>query len=77
MLTYRSGFTLIFSILIILSTTTAVSKITVDGPRYDNATNITEKNKLMAFVEEAANYVKDNGKEKALLEFNNRSGSFV
>ncbi len=77
MLTYRSGFTLIFSILIILSTTTAASKITVDGPRYDNATNIIEKNKLMAFVEEAANYVKDNGKEKALQEFNNRSGSFV
>ena len=31
----------------------------------------------MAFVDEAANYVKDNGKEKALQEFNNRSGSFV
>jgi polar amino acid transport system substrate-binding protein len=77
MLTYRSGFTLIFSILIILSTTTAASKITVDGPRYDNATNTIEKNKLMTFVEEAANYVKDNGKEKALQEFNNRSGSFV
>jgi signal transduction histidine kinase len=77
MLTYRSGFTLIFSVLIILSTTTAASKITVDGPRYDNATNITEKNRLMAFVDEAAKYVKDNGKEKALLEFNNRSGSFV
>jgi len=77
MLTYRSGFTLIFSILIILSTTTAASKITVDEPRYDNATNTIEKNKLMTFVEEAANYVKDNGKEKALQEFNNRSGSFV
>ena len=77
MLTYRSGFTLIFSILIFLSTATAVSEITVDGPRYDNATNIIEKNRLMAFVDEAANYVKDNGKEKALQEFNNRSGSFV
>jgi len=77
MLTYRRGFTLIFSILIILSTTTAASKITVDGPRYDNATNTIGKNKLMAFVDEAANYVKDNGKEKALQEFNNRSGSFV
>ena len=63
--------------MIILSTTTAASKITVDGPRYDNATNTIEKNKLMTFVEEAANYVKDNGEEKALQEFNNRSGSFV
>ena len=77
MLTYRSGFTLIFSVLIILSTTTAAPKITVDGPRYDNTTNIIEKNRLMSFVDEATNYVKDNGKEKALLEFNNRSGSFV
>ena len=83
MLTYRSGFTFIFSILtvltvlFILSTATAASKITVDGPRYDNATDIIEKNRLTAFVDEAANYVKDNGKEKALLEFNNRSGSFV
>jgi polar amino acid transport system substrate-binding protein len=77
MLVYRIGFTLIFSLLIILSTATATSEITVDGPRYDNATNIIEKNRLMAFVDEAANYVKDNGKEKALQEFNNRSGSFV
>jgi signal transduction histidine kinase len=79
MLTYRSGFALIFFILIILSTAAAASKVTVDGdgPKYDNATNVTEKNKLMAFVDEAANYVKDNGKGKALLEFNNRSGSFV
>ena len=83
MLTYRSGFTFIFSILtvltvlFILSTATAASKITVDGPRYDNSTDIIEKNKLRDFVDEAANYVKDNGKEKALLEFNNRSGSFV
>jgi signal transduction histidine kinase len=77
MLTYRSGFALIFSILIILSTGAAASKITVDGPGYDNVTNVTEKNRLMAFVDEAANYVKDNGKEKALLEFNNLSGSFV
>jgi polar amino acid transport system substrate-binding protein len=77
MLTYRSGFTLIFFILIILSTASTAPEINVDGPRYDNATYIVEKNRLTAFVEEAVNYVKDNGKEKALLEFNNRSGSFV
>lgn len=77
MFTYRNGFTLILFILIILSTTTAASKITVDGPGYDSATNNTEKDKLVAFVDEAVNYVKDNGREKALQEFNNRSGSFV
>ena len=77
MLTYRSGFTLLFSILIIVSTTFAASKLTEGGVGYDNATNIIEINRLTAFVDEAAAYVKDNGKEKALLEFNNRSGSFV
>jgi signal transduction histidine kinase len=77
MLTYRSGFTLLFSILIIVSTTSAASKLTEDGVGHDNATNIIEINRLTAFVDEAAAYVKDNGKEKALREFNNRSGSFV
>ena len=66
MLTYRSGFTLLFSILIIVSTTFAASKLTEDGVGYDNATNIIEINRLTAFVDEAAAYVKDNGKEKAL-----------
>jgi polar amino acid transport system substrate-binding protein len=60
-----------------LSTTSAASRLTVDGVEYDNATNIIEINKLMTFVDEANAYVKNNGKEKALLEFNNRSGSFV
>ncbi|HUS74914.1 MAG TPA: cache domain-containing protein [Methanothrix sp.] len=60
-----------------VSTTSAASDLTADGVEYDNATNIIEKNKLMTFVDEATAYVKDNGKEKALLEFNNRSGPFV
>ncbi|MCK9439872.1 MAG: cache domain-containing protein [Methanothrix sp.] len=77
MLMYRSEFTLLFSILIIVSTTLATSKVTVDGVGYDNATEIIEINRLTAFVDEAADYVKDNGKEKALQQFNNRSGSFV
>lgn len=74
MFTYQRGFTLFFSILIIVSTTSANSKLTADGVGSDN---IIEINRLTAFVDEAAAYVKDNGKEKALLEFNNRSGSFV
>jgi ABC-type amino acid transport substrate-binding protein len=41
------------------------------------ATNITEENRVTAFLNEAVAYVKYNGKEKALREFNNRSGSFV
>ena len=41
------------------------------------ATNNTEENRVTAFLNEAVAYVNDNGKEKALQEFNNRSGSFV
>ena len=34
-------------------------------------------NEVMAFVDEAANFVNNNGLEKALEEFNNPTGSFV
>jgi ABC-type amino acid transport substrate-binding protein len=39
--------------------------------------SITEQNEVIAFLNEAVAYLRDNGKEKALQEFNNRSGSFV
>jgi len=32
---------------------------------------------LVSFVGSAAEYAKENGKEKALQEFNNKTGSFV
>ena len=38
---------------------------------------IAKQNEVIAFLNEAVAYLKDNGKEKALQEFNNRSGSFV
>jgi len=41
------------------------------------ATNITKENRALAFLNEAVAYANDNGIEKALQEFNNRSGSFV
>ena len=68
---------LLFFILILVTTTAEASNLSVDRVVFDNATNIVEKNKLMAFVDEAAIFVKENGKEMALREFNNRSGSFV
>lgn len=80
MLTHKSGFTLVFSILIILSTATATPEITENASGHDSATgttNIIERNMLTAFVDEAVKYAVDNGREKALQEFNNRSGSFV
>lgn len=39
--------------------------------------NIKQENRALAFLNEAVAYVNDNGIEKALREFNNRSGSFV
>lgn len=80
MLTYRSGFTLLFSAIILVSTTCAASELAVSGVgNYNaaNATNVIEKSEFVAFVDEAAAYVKDNGKEKALLAFNNSSAPFV
>lgn len=77
MFTNRSGITLLFLILIIVSTFIATSKANVDGVVDDNATNIVEIDSLTAFVDEAAAYVTDNGRDKALREFNNRSGDFV
>ena len=68
---------MLFSILIIVSASSAASNLTVDGIGYDNATNTIEKNRVMAFVNEAATYVKDNGKEKALEAFNDPKGNFT
>ena len=39
--------------------------------------NYTSNETLVAFVDSAAAYVKANGKEKAIAEFNNPNGSFV
>ena len=75
MLMDKSVFIVIIFLLIIAYTSLATSD-TVDGGN-DNATNILEKNRVIAFVNEAADYVKDNGNAMALQEFNNRSGSFV
>lgn len=42
-----------------------------------NVTRVTEEYRALAFLSEAVAYIKHNGKEKALQEFNNRSGFFV
>ena len=39
--------------------------------------SITKQNEAIAFLNEAVAYLKDNGRERAIQEFNNRSGSFV
>jgi signal transduction histidine kinase len=39
--------------------------------------SIMKQNEVKAFLDEAIAYLKDNGQERALQEFNNRSGSFV
>lgn len=77
MLMCRSRFTVFFSILIVASISSAASELTVDGFGNNNTANNVEKNRVIVFVDEAADYAKDNGKAMALQEFNNRSGSFV
>jgi len=37
----------------------------------------TSNETLVAFVKSAVSYVKENGREKALAEFNNKNGSFI
>jgi polar amino acid transport system substrate-binding protein len=42
-----------------------------------DASNDQDKKRAQAFLDEAVSYANDNGIDRALLEFNNRSGSFV
>ncbi len=42
-----------------------------------DSTTISSREELVSFVDHALAYVRDNGKEAALKEFNNRSGPFV
>lgn len=76
MRTFRICFMLSLAILTIVSMTFA-SKLTAEVSENNNITNITAGNRAAVFLSEAMDYVKDNGKEKALQEFSNRSGSFV
>lgn len=76
MRTCRIGL-LALAILITVLITFAASKLAADGSENNNVTNINEDNSAVAFLSEAVAYAKDNGKEKVIQEFNNRSGSFV
>jgi polar amino acid transport system substrate-binding protein len=73
----RITIALLFFILILVTTFAVVSKPDMGEPVDSNAANITEIDKLTAFLDEATAYVIDSSKEKALLQFNNRSGRFV
>jgi len=68
---------LISLIFILISTFAVVSKPDIEEAVDANAANITEIDMLTAFLDEATAYVRDVGQEKALVEFNNRSGRFV
>ncbi|OPY49157.1 MAG: Cache domain protein [Methanosaeta sp. PtaU1.Bin112] len=73
----RIGMALLFFILVLGSTFVFISETDAGVSVASNAANITEIARLTAFLDEATAYVIDSGKEKALLEFNNRSGEFV
>lgn len=57
-------------------TTAATVKETVTTVATPGITRGATKEEMVAFVQEAVAYAKQNGKEKALAEFSNRNGSF-
>ena len=50
---------------------------TPDVPETNSLPEGTSRQELVAFVEDAVAYAEDNGKEKALQEFNDQEGDFV
>ncbi len=68
--------------ILLLSAIVLITQSAFAADRSVNATNAsiitsTDVKELISFVESAEAYVKDNGKEKALKEFNNKTGPFV
>ena len=66
----------------LLSTTVFVTQSAFAENESLGAANISliaspSMTELVSFVGSAAEYAKENGKEKALQEFNNKTGSFV
>jgi hypothetical protein len=59
-----------------VATTTAAVKETVTTVATPGILRDATKEEMVAFVQEAVAYAKQNGKEKALAEFSNRNGSF-
>jgi polar amino acid transport system substrate-binding protein len=64
-------------IFVTVSTTTISCLASNQTVSAKDLTNIAKENEVIAFLNEAVTYVKENGEEKALQEFNNSSGSFV
>ena len=58
------------------ATTTATMKETVPAGATPGVIQGATKEEMVAFVQEAVAYAKQNGKEKALAEFSSRNGSF-
>lgn len=56
--------------------TASVPSITTTIPVIPVSENYTSNETLVAFVESAAAYAKTEGAQKALMEFNNKNGSF-
>lgn len=73
---------ILLSAILLLTTTAFVLQIALaeeDSTAQANASlaNSSNKSQLISFVESALTYAQKNGKDKALEEFSNKSGSFV
>ncbi len=73
--------TLMVVILLLTATVfvmqSALAKEELMSPANESLTTSSNKTQLVSFVESAMAYVQENGKDKALEEFSNKTGSFV
>jgi polar amino acid transport system substrate-binding protein len=81
-LIYMKRCNILISAILLLATTAFVPQIAMakeDSTVPENAalTDSSNKSQLISFVELALAYARENGKDKALEEFSNKSGSFV
>lgn len=62
--------------IFLLAATASIMYAVADTGSSDATASVSPQD-LQAFVEKAATYAQENGKDKALAEFNNKSGQFV
>jgi cytochrome c len=67
----------IFLLAAAVSTVHAETATGSNSPAVKTSSGSTPSQELIAFVDSAAAYAQQNGKEKALQEFNNKEGQFV
>ena len=73
---------MLLTLIVLLSATVFVMQSALATEKFINMANASlsassNKTELVSFVESAVDYAKENGKDKSLKEFSNKTGSFV